>query len=174
MSKGWNEVVVIFDYKEREYWWTHWQTSGWQRRKARCESYCKGCKGIWQDPGVGDELGGLVCCSPWGHKESEMTEWLNWTEGIWTIQQYFPKGVLWTINFIDHLFLGLFIVNWKLLIQVSLRNAGFLFCRSSQSLQYANPYGYTKKGRKENFPHLFDQRTLFCTGYFEEPVFHIR
>ena len=31
-------------------------------------------------PRVGDEQGGLVCCSPWGHKESDMTEWLNWTE----------------------------------------------------------------------------------------------
>ena len=29
--------------------------------------------------GVGDGQGGLVCCSPWGHKESEMTERLNWT-----------------------------------------------------------------------------------------------
>ena len=33
-----------------------------------------------QTPGVGDGQGGLVCCSPWGHKESDMTEWLNWTE----------------------------------------------------------------------------------------------
>ena len=23
-----------------------------------------------------------LCCSPWGHKESDMTEWLNWTELI--------------------------------------------------------------------------------------------
>ena len=23
---------------------------------------------------------GLVCCSPWSRKESDMTEWLNWTE----------------------------------------------------------------------------------------------
>ena len=23
--------------------------------------------------------GGLACCSPWGHKESDMTEQLNWT-----------------------------------------------------------------------------------------------
>ena len=29
-------------------------------------------------PGVGDGQGGLVCCSPWGHKELDMTEWLNW------------------------------------------------------------------------------------------------
>ena len=33
-----------------------------------------------QTPGVGDGQGGLVCCSPRGHKESDMTEQLNWTE----------------------------------------------------------------------------------------------
>ena len=32
-----------------------------------------------QAPGVGDEQGGLAWCSPWGHKESDTTEWLNWT-----------------------------------------------------------------------------------------------
>ena len=30
-----------------------------------------------QAPGVGDGQGRLVCCSPWGHKESDMTEQLN-------------------------------------------------------------------------------------------------
>ena len=29
--------------------------------------------------GVGDGQGGLACCSPWGRKESDTTEWLNWT-----------------------------------------------------------------------------------------------
>ena len=33
-----------------------------------------------QVPGVGDGQGSLVCCSPWGHKESDMTERMNWTE----------------------------------------------------------------------------------------------
>ena len=27
--------------------------------------------------GVGDGQGGLACCSPWGRKESDMTERLN-------------------------------------------------------------------------------------------------
>ena len=27
--------------------------------------------------GVGDGQESLACCSPWGHKESDMTEWLN-------------------------------------------------------------------------------------------------
>ena len=30
--------------------------------------------------GVGDGQGGLVRCSPWGHKQLDMTERLNWTE----------------------------------------------------------------------------------------------
>ena len=34
---------------------------------------------------VGDGQGGLVCCSPWGHKDSDMTEQLNWTEWVETI-----------------------------------------------------------------------------------------
>ena len=33
-----------------------------------------------QAPGVGDGQGGLVCHSPWGRKELDMTEWLNWTD----------------------------------------------------------------------------------------------
>ena len=32
-----------------------------------------------QAPGVGDGQGSLACCSPWGRKESDMTEWLNWS-----------------------------------------------------------------------------------------------
>ena len=32
-----------------------------------------------QAPGVGFGQRILACCSPWGHKESDMTEWLNWT-----------------------------------------------------------------------------------------------
>ena len=30
-----------------------------------------------QAPGDGEEQGSLVCCSPWGHRESDMTERLN-------------------------------------------------------------------------------------------------
>ena len=30
--------------------------------------------------GVGDGQGSLACCSSWGHKESDTTEQLNWTE----------------------------------------------------------------------------------------------
>ena len=33
-----------------------------------------------QTLGDGEGQGSLVCCSPWGHKESDMTEQLNWTD----------------------------------------------------------------------------------------------
>ena len=35
---------------------------------------------VWVNSGVGDGQGGLACWDPWGRKESDMTEWLNWTE----------------------------------------------------------------------------------------------
>ena len=35
------------------------------------------CTWIWATPGDGEGQGGLACCSPWGHKESDTTEWLN-------------------------------------------------------------------------------------------------
>ena len=31
-------------------------------------------------PRVGDGQGGLACCSPWGHKESDSTGRLSWTD----------------------------------------------------------------------------------------------
>ena len=36
-----------------------------------------------QTPGVGDGQGGLACCGPWGRKELDMTELLNWTEDLY-------------------------------------------------------------------------------------------
>ena len=33
-----------------------------------------------QAPSVGNGQGRLACCSPWGHKETDATERLNWTE----------------------------------------------------------------------------------------------
>ena len=33
-----------------------------------------------QTPGVGEGQEGLACCSPWGRKELDTTEWLNGTE----------------------------------------------------------------------------------------------
>ena len=36
-----------------------------------------------QAPGVGDGQGSLACCSPWGRKQLDTTEQLNWTVCLW-------------------------------------------------------------------------------------------
>ena len=65
-----------------------------------------------QGLGFGDGQGGLTCCSPWGRKESDTTEWLNWTELVlkihthainisrqWTIGN--KKKNAWTLGLIS-------------------------------------------------------------------------
>ena len=37
--------------------------------------------------GVDDGQGGLVCCSPWGHKELDTTELLNFYHMEWKLVQ---------------------------------------------------------------------------------------
>ena len=52
--------------------------------------------------GVGDEQGGLACCSPWGCKESNRTERLNWLTGgkPWIRVYYHAKNfLLWGHHF---------------------------------------------------------------------------
>ena len=41
--------------------------------------------------GVGDGQGGLTCCNSWGHKESDTTERLNWTELNWYVLWSLPR-----------------------------------------------------------------------------------
>ena len=46
---------------------------------ARWHHWLDGHEFEWT-PGVGDGQGGLACCSPWGRRESDRTEQLNWTD----------------------------------------------------------------------------------------------
>ena len=39
-------------------------------------------------PGVGDGQGGLACCDSWGHKESDTTERLIWSDLIWNLKVF--------------------------------------------------------------------------------------
>ena len=58
---------------------THWKRSWcWERLKAQGEG---DDRMRWLD-GITDlmDVGSLACCSPWGRKESGMTERLKWTE----------------------------------------------------------------------------------------------
>ena len=60
------------DWGQEEKGTTDNEMTGWQHS-------LNGHEFEWT-PGVGYGQGGLVCCDSWGHKESDTTEWLNWTE----------------------------------------------------------------------------------------------
>ena len=60
------------DWGQEEKGITEDEMIGWHHRLDGC--------GFGWTPGVGDGQGGLACCSPWGCKESDTTELLNWTE----------------------------------------------------------------------------------------------
>ena len=60
------------DWRQEEKGKTEDEMIGWHHRLNGHE--------FEQAPGVGDGQGVLMCCSPWGHKESDRTEWLNWSD----------------------------------------------------------------------------------------------
>ena len=76
---------------------THWKRPWcWERLKVGGEGDDRGWDGwmasltwwtwVWVGPGAGDGQGSLACCSPWGCKELDTTERLNWTELNWSWQ----------------------------------------------------------------------------------------
>ena len=48
-----------------------------------------------QTPGVGDGHRSLVCCSPWGRKDLDMTEQLN---NINNILENLEKDIVWSFK----------------------------------------------------------------------------
>ena len=52
---------------------------GWQRMRWLDDITYSMDVSLWT-PGIGDGQGGLACCNSWGHKESDTTVLLNWTE----------------------------------------------------------------------------------------------
>ena len=65
-------------------------------------------------PGVGDGQGGLVCYDSWGCKESDTTEWLNWTEHLDVLLRL---GSLEPYHILFSLFLIYTLLSWIKLLQ---------------------------------------------------------
>ena len=84
---GWNTNTLATWCKELTDWKRPWW---WERLRAGGEEDDRGWDGwmasltqwtwVWVDSGNLNGQGGLECCSSWGHKVSDTTEWLNWTE----------------------------------------------------------------------------------------------
>ena len=68
-SKSWC-IWKDSDWRQEEKWTTEDEIVGWHHQLDGCE--------VEKASGVGDGQGSLVCYIPWGRKESDMTEWLNW------------------------------------------------------------------------------------------------
>ena len=66
------EIPGLISFRMEERGTTEDEMAGWHH-------WLDGCESEWT-LGVGDGQGGLACCNSWGHKESDMTEWLYWTE----------------------------------------------------------------------------------------------
>ena len=79
----------------------------WRQEKVMTEDEMVGCITDSMDMRL-SKLQELVmdreaCCSPWGHKELDRTEWLNWTDLEVTWPSYSPaqfcflaiRGVIW-------------------------------------------------------------------------------
>ena len=92
MNIHWKDWCWSWNFYTLATWWeemTHWKRPWcWERLKAGGEGVDRGWDG-WmvsrldghefeQALGVGDGQVGLECCSPWGCKELDTTEWLNW------------------------------------------------------------------------------------------------
>ena len=72
------------DWGQEEKGTTENEMAGWHH-------WLDGHESEWT-PGVGDGQGGLACCNSWGHKESDTTERLNWTELNWTEWDQMPQS----------------------------------------------------------------------------------
>ena len=80
------------DWRQEEQGTTEDEMAGWHH-------WFDGCESEWT-PGVGDGQGGLACCDSWGHKESDTTERLNWTELNWRAtlsHRYFKRPFRWDV-----------------------------------------------------------------------------
>ena len=82
----WSSITLTMWWEELTHWKRPWC---WARLKAEGEGTREGEMIGWhhrfdghefkQSPEIGDGQGSLVCCSPWGCKELDMPEGLNWT-----------------------------------------------------------------------------------------------
>ena len=88
---SWNASTLATSCEELTHWKRLWCWEGLGGRRRRGRPRMRWLDGITDSmdvslewtPGAGDGQGGLVCCDSYGLKESDSTEWLNWTELNW-------------------------------------------------------------------------------------------
>ena len=86
----WKDPDAGKDWRQEEKGTTEGKMAGWHHRLNGHE--------FGLTPGVGDGQGGLACCGPWGCKELDTTERLNWTEMQETLEMW-----VWSLGGKHHL-----------------------------------------------------------------------
>ena len=107
-----------------------------------------------QVPRVGDEQGSLACCSPWGFRGSDTTEWLNsnnngriilailiFSENLWCLINLYsefqsPSSNSHTQHIFVMLYLSLEFVHGRLLSVVLSKDGHFLFIFHSKYFSF--------------------------------------
>ena len=86
----WKDPEAGNDWGQEEKGTTEDEMFGWHHRLDG--------RGFGWTPGVGFGQWGLACCSPRGRKESDTTEWLDWTELNWMFGKNWPIVFLISTN----------------------------------------------------------------------------
>ena len=102
--ESWNSSTLATSCEELTHWKRLWF---WERLGAGGEGDDRGWDGwmasltqwmwVWVNSRSWWWTRGLACCDSWGHKEWDMTEWLNWTELNGLI--VFPTFLNLSLNF---------------------------------------------------------------------------
>ena len=109
-SWSWSSITLA-TWREEP---THWKRPrSWERLKAGGEGATQDETVGWhhwlnghefeQTPGNGDQQGCLACCNPWGHKELDMTEWLNRSFIIKLVKTFSILSFYFSCSFSCHL-----------------------------------------------------------------------
>ena len=186
---SWSSNTVATGCKEL----THWKRPRyWGRLRAGREGDDRGRDGwmasrtqwtwVWEALGVGEGQETLVCCSPWGHKESGTTERLN--NNIFNLQYYisFRCTTEWISIFIDYTPFKIIIKYWLYSMCWTVFLVYYFFIHSSsyvrrwwhptpvllpgkshgwRSLVGCRPWGCEELDTTERLPFRF---SLSCTG----------
>ena len=91
---SWSSSILVIWYEKMTHWKSPWCWERLRAKEKRASEDEMAGRHHWcnkhelgQTPEDGEGQGGLACCSPWGCKESDMTEWLN-NSNLWLFNLY--------------------------------------------------------------------------------------
>ena len=127
---SWNSNALATWCKELTHWKRRWW---WERLKPVGDGTTKDGMVGWhhllnghefkQSLGAGDGQGSLACCSLWSRKESETTEWPNWTDTILekSLKEIYGQPTIFHFVILMKISFSLFFAHkWKQLMSIIL------------------------------------------------------